>query len=64
MNWQDDVVDRTLKGAERYSSVQLKFLLQRLEDYPECLPAIAEAVRDMGKWYDAHAAALEAEAPE
>lgn len=61
MNWQKDVVRRTMEGAGQYPGVQLQFLLQRLEAYPDALPAIADAVRDMGEWYAGHADALENE---
>ncbi len=59
MIWSKDVVQRTLDGAGEYPGVQLHFLLQRLEAHPDCVPAIADAIRDMGEWYLAHAAELE-----
>lgn len=62
MDWQKTVVRRTLEGAGEYPGVQLQFLLQRLEGYPDTLPAIADAIRDMGEWYQRHADELEAEA--
>ncbi|MFC3613559.1 hypothetical protein ACFORG_07280 [Lutimaribacter marinistellae] len=61
MDWQKNVVRRTMEGAGEYPSVQLQFLLQRLEQYPQAVPAIADAIRDMGQWYLEHADALEAE---
>jgi len=61
MTWQKDVVRRTLEGAGEYPGVQLQFLLQRLEEHPEALPAIADAIRDMAQWYLQHAAELETE---
>ena len=62
MDWQKLIVRRTLEGAGQYPGVQLQFLLQRLEAHPEAVPAIADAIQDMGEWYMAHAAALDAEA--
>lgn len=62
LDWQRDVVRRTLEGAGDYPGVQLQFLLQRLEAHPAALPAVADAIRDMGEWFTAQAAALEAEA--
>ena len=59
MNWQKQVVRRTLEGAGDYPGVQLQFLLQRLERHPETIPAIADAIRDMGEWFMQQAAALE-----
>lgn len=61
MNWEKQIVRRTLEGAGEYPGVQLQFLLMRLAEYPEALPAIADAVRDMGNWFTAHADELEAE---
>lgn len=61
MNWSKDIVRRTLEGAGEYPGVQLQFLLTRLEQYPDSLPAIADAIRDMGHWYEQHANELEAE---
>jgi ABC-type nitrate/sulfonate/bicarbonate transport system substrate-binding protein len=61
MDWNKQVVRRTMEGAGQYPGVQLQFLLMRLEDHPEAIPAIAAAIRDMGEWYLAHAADLEAE---
>ena len=61
MDWQKDVVRRALEGAGDYPGVQLQFLLQRLEAHPEAVPAIADAIRDMGIWYQRHADALDAE---
>jgi len=61
MNWQDDIVRRTLECAGDYPGVQLQLLLMRLEGHPEALPAIAAAIRDMGKLFQDQADALEAE---
>lgn len=61
MDWQKQIVRRTLEGAGSYPGVQLQFLLQRLEQHPETIPAIADAIRDMGEWYQRHADELEAE---
>lgn len=62
LNWQKQVTRRTLEGAGDYPGVQLQFLLQRLESHPEALPAIIDAIRDMGDWFTQHAKELEAEA--
>ena len=62
MNWSKDIVRRTLEGAGEYPGVQLQFLLIRLEQYPDSLPAIADAIRDMGAWFEQHANEIEAEA--
>jgi hypothetical protein len=61
MNWAKDVVQRTIEGAGDYPRVQLAFLLRRLEALPGSLPIIADAIRDLGRWLDAQADALEAE---
>jgi len=61
MNWEKQVVRATLEGAGDYPGVQLQLLLQRLESHPDALPAIADAIRDMGEWFLRHAAELEAE---
>ena len=61
MNWTKDVVRRTLEGAGENPGVQLHFLLMRLEGHPEAMPAIVAAIRDMGKWFQDQADALEAE---
>ncbi|MDO6584817.1 hypothetical protein Q4543_04730 [Salipiger sp. 1_MG-2023] len=60
-NWNKQIVRRTMEGAGQYPGVQLHFLLMRLEQHPEAMPAIIEAVQDMGKWYLAQADELEAE---
>ncbi len=61
MDWQKQIVRRTMEGAGEYPGVQLQFLLQRLESCPEAVTAIADAIRDMGEWYRQHANALDAE---
>lgn len=61
MDWGKQIVRRTIEGAGEYPAVQLQFLLQRLEQHPDALPAIADAIRDMGEWYLAHTRDLEAE---
>lgn len=61
MNWQKDIVRRTMEGAGDYPGVQLQFLLQRLEECPGAVPHIADAIRDMGEWYLRHADELECE---
>ena len=61
MDWEKQVVRRTLTGAGEYPAVQLQILLRRLEAYPEALPAIVDAIRDMGEWYQQHAKELQAE---
>ena len=61
MNWQKDIVRRTLEGAGEFPGVQLQLLLMRLEGHPEALPAIADAIRDMAQWFSRHADELEAE---
>ena len=61
MNWEKQVVRGTLEGAGEYPGVQLQFLLQRLEQCPDSLRCIANAIADMGEWFEAHARELEAE---
>ena len=61
MDWEKQVVRRTMQGAGEYPGVQLQILLRRLEAYPEALPAIVDAIRDMGEWYLRHADELDAE---
>ena len=61
MDWQKQVVRATLEGAGEHKGVQLQFLLQRLEACPEALPAIADAIEDMGRWSEQQAEALRAE---
>lgn len=60
MDWQKQVTRRVMEAAGEHSSVQLHFLLQRLEAHPEALPAIAQAMEDMGRWYQSQAAGLDA----
>lgn len=61
MDWQKKITRRVMEGAGEHTGVQLEFLLQRLETCPEALPAIADAMEDMGRWSDQQAAALRAE---
>ncbi|MCM2561355.1 hypothetical protein M8756_00095 [Lutimaribacter sp. EGI FJ00015] len=61
MNWEKQIVRRTLEGAGDFPGIQLQFLLQRLEAHPEAVPAIVDAIRDMGGWFEQHAKELEAE---
>lgn len=61
MDWEKQIVRRTLEGAGDQTGAQLQFLLQRLEQHPEAVNAIADAIRDMGAWYQQHADELEAE---
>lgn len=61
MDWQKQVTRRVMESAGQYPGVQLQFLLHRLEAHPDCVPAIADAIRDMGHWYLDHAEALRAE---
>jgi hypothetical protein len=61
LDWEKQIVRRTMEGAGQYPGVQLQFLLRRLEEYPDCVPAIADAIRDMGHWYLDHAAMQEVE---
>lgn len=61
MNWQKQVTRRVMESAGELTCVQLEFLLQRLESCPEALPAIADAMEDMGRWSEQQAAALRAE---
>lgn len=61
MNWEDDVVRATVEGAGPHTNVQLELLLRHLEACPGALPHIADAIRDMGQWFEDHAEALRAE---
>jgi hypothetical protein len=61
IDWQKMIVRRTLEGCSDYPAVQLQFLLQRLEAFPDSVGAIAYAIRDMAAWQLAQADALEAE---
>lgn len=61
MNWSKEIVQRTMQGAGENTGVQLQFLLMRLEQYPDALPAIAEALDDMGAWHLQQAEALRGE---
>lgn len=60
MDWEKQVTRRVMECAGEHSSAQLQFLLQRLEAHPEALPTIALAMEDMGRWYQAQAAGLDA----
>ena len=60
MDWQKQIVRRTLEGAGDQTGAQLQFLLQRLEAHPEALPAIADAIRDMGEYLERQADELKA----
>ena len=61
MDWQKQVTRRVMEGAGEHTGVQLEFLLHRLEACPEALPAIADAMEDMGHWQEQQANALRAE---
>lgn len=61
MDFQKLMVRRTLEGAGENTGMQLQFLLQRLEAYPDAWGAIIEAVEDMATWAQAQAVALEVE---
>jgi ABC-type nitrate/sulfonate/bicarbonate transport system substrate-binding protein len=60
-DWDKQIVRATIERAGENTGVQLQFLLMRLEQYPDALPAIAEAVEDMGAWCQQQAEALRAE---
>ena len=62
LDWQRDLVRRTIEGAGDYPGVQLQFLLQRLEEYPEAIDAICDAIGDMGHWFREHAKEMRREA--
>lgn len=58
MDWQKQITRRVMEGAGEHTGVQLEFLLQRLEACPEALPAIADALDDMGQFHHGHANTL------
>ncbi|MCC6000009.1 MAG: hypothetical protein JJU19_03990 [Pararhodobacter sp.] len=62
MDYQKLMVRRTLEGAGENTGIQLQFLLQRLESYPDAWGAIIESIEDMATWAQAQADALDAEA--
>ncbi|WP_172330004.1 hypothetical protein [Mangrovicoccus sp. HB161399] len=57
-DWQK-VVAMVMESGEEHPEAQLYFLVQRLEACPGAKAAIAASLRDMGKWYDEQADALE-----
>lgn len=59
--WAEVVVDASLAQVAGNEQAYLFFLLQRLEAYPEALPAIADAFRDLADANLREADALEAE---
>lgn len=59
--WEKQVVRRTMEQAQPYPAVFLHMLLTRLEHCPQGLAAIIGATEDMGRWFHAQAAALDAE---
>lgn len=61
IDWDKKVVRATIEGAGDHPGVQLHFLLKRLENCPDALEAIADAIEDMAAWHAAQAEALEAE---
>lgn len=61
MSWDRHVVRATMMGAGDYPTVQLEFLLRRLEGVPGASAAIAASIRDMGEFYLQQADMLEAE---
>ena len=58
MDWEKQVVRRTLEGAGEYPGVQLQILLRHLEACPDALPFIADAAEAMGEWHKRHAEEL------
>ena len=48
-----------MDSAGDYPSVQLQFLMQRLEAHPEVKPAIKSAIQDMGNWARENASTFE-----
>lgn len=61
MDWQRQIVRRTMEGAGDQPGAQIQFLLQRPEAHPEALPAIANAVADKAVLQEQKAEALRAE---
>lgn len=61
MDYQKQIIRRTMDGAADNPGAQLHFLLQRLEACPEALPAIADAIEDMGRLKEQQADALRVE---
>ena len=58
MDWENAVVRRVEESAGAHPEVMLTLLLRRLERHPEAVKAIAQALEDMGRWYQAQAAGL------
>lgn len=61
MDWDKVIVRRTMELATDNEGALLQFILQRLEAYPDALPAIADAVDDLSALIEHHANALQAE---
>lgn len=61
MYWQTLMVRKTRELAAENTGVQLQFLLQRLEAYPDAWEAITNAVKDMAAWNEQQAEALRKE---
>lgn len=61
MDWDKSVVRVAMQCAGDTPGMMLQFLLQRLETCPDALPAIADAIDDMGRYHHGHAGLLRKE---
>ena len=60
MDWQKDMVERVVAECGLYPEVMLRFLLTRLEQNPDALTTIADALTDFSSWASSQAAGLRA----
>jgi hypothetical protein len=59
----ENITALVLKSAEKHPLVFIELMARRMlqENSDEAIPQLAQASEDMGRWYEAHASALETE---
>ncbi|NHQ75186.1 hypothetical protein HAT86_12040 [Roseovarius gahaiensis] len=61
MNWEKDVIRRTMEAVGEDTGAALDMLLRRLDGVPGATDAIADVVQAMAERHAAHAGELRAE---
>jgi len=59
-DWEEQIVKSIMRQVEGYESLYLMLLLRRLKKHPKALEALAKAMEDKAKFFEAHAAGLDA----